>query len=60
MSGIEVSAVNTDLVGHSYYGANTSVISDMFLVLTQALPPPRRPRLRAAGPPTGRYWRFVP
>lgn len=57
---VDVSAVNTDLVGHAYYGDNTSVISDIFLVVTQGLPPPKRPRLRPTGAPPRQYWRFVP
>ena len=57
---VDVSAVDTTFVGHSDYGDNTSVISDLFLLLSQDLPPPKRPRLRPAGNPSSRYWRFVP
>ena len=57
---IDVSALATDFVGHSYYGDNTSVISDLFLVLSQGLAPAGRPRLRAAGTAPNTFWRFVP
>ena len=57
---VDVTAVDTDLVGHFYYGDNTSVISDMFLVMTQGLPPAQRPRLRPAGRAPQAFWRFVP
>jgi esterase/lipase superfamily enzyme len=57
---VDVSAVDTNLVGHFYYGDNTSVLGDMFLVLTQSLPPAKRPRLRPVGVAADQYWRFVP
>lgn len=57
---IDVSAVDTDLVGHFYYGDNASVISDLLLVLREGLPPMRRPRLRQAGAAPNQFWRFVP
>jgi esterase/lipase superfamily enzyme len=57
---VDVSSVDTNLVGHFYYGDNTSVVSDMFLVLTQGLPPAERPRLRPAGEAPDQFWRFVP
>ena len=57
---VDVSAVDTNLVGHFYYGENTSVISDMFLVLAHGMPPSKRPRLRPVGAGPGRFWRFVP
>jgi esterase/lipase superfamily enzyme len=60
IDSVDVSAVDTDLIGHFYYGDNSSVISDVFLLLTQGLPPSKRPRLRPVGPPIGRFWRFVP
>jgi esterase/lipase superfamily enzyme len=57
---VDVSAVDTNFVGHFYYGENRSVLSDMFLVLTQNLPPAKRPSLRPFGTPPNQYWRFVP
>jgi esterase/lipase superfamily enzyme len=57
---IDVSAIDTNLIGHFYYGDNTSVVSDIFLLLSGGLPPAKRPRLRPAGTPPNRYWRFLP
>jgi esterase/lipase superfamily enzyme len=57
---VDVSAVDTNFIGHFYYGENRSVLSDMFLVLTQNLPPSQRPSLRPSGQPPNRFWRFVP
>lgn len=56
---IDVSDVDTDLVGHFYYGANTSVISDMFLILSQGAAPSERPRLRRQGTPPKQFWKFM-
>jgi len=57
---IDVSAIDTNLIGHFYYGDNTSVVSDIFLLLSGGLPPAKRPRLRSEGTPPNRYWRFLP
>jgi esterase/lipase superfamily enzyme len=56
---VDVSAVDTNLLGHFYYGDNSSVISDMFLVLTQGLPPAKRPRLKPEGIAPNQFWRFA-
>jgi esterase/lipase superfamily enzyme len=55
---VDVTAVDSDFVGHYYYGDNRSVISDVFLLLTQGLGPSNRPTLRPVGSPP-RSWRFV-
>ena len=39
---IDASLVDTSLVGHSYYGDNRSIISDMHLLVNLKLPPDRR------------------
>jgi esterase/lipase superfamily enzyme len=56
---VDVSSLATDFLGHSYYGGNDSVLSDLFLLITQGLPPPQRPRLRAAGTAPNQFWRFT-
>lgn len=56
---VDVSALDTNLIGHSYYGDNASVISDMTLVLSHGLPPAERPRIRVTGVPPKRFWRFL-
>ena len=56
---IDVSVLRTDFLGHSPQG-NGSVISDIFLLITQGLDPSRRPGLRSAGSAPSLFWRFVP
>jgi esterase/lipase superfamily enzyme len=56
---IDVSVLKTDFLGHSPQG-NGSVISDIFLLLTQGLGPGSRPGLRRAGTAPALFWRFVP
>jgi esterase/lipase superfamily enzyme len=56
---VDVSAVDTNFVGHFYYGDNRSVLSDMFLILTQSLPASKRPTLRPEGKPPEQFWRFA-
>jgi hypothetical protein len=41
MDSIDASAVDTDLVGHSHYGDNNSVVPDLYYLLHEGLPPPR-------------------
>lgn len=54
---IDASNVATDLLGHSYYGDGTSVISDIFqLIVTNQNPP--RFNLSEQNGSRGKYWRF--
>ena len=55
---IDVSEVDTDLIGHSYYGDNRSVLSDMFNLLRGQLPPRFGLKEMIAG--AFKYWRFSP
>lgn len=58
-SGIEVidaSAVDTDLVGHSYYANNDSVRSDLHCLMTAGTSAMQRPLLEFVDP----FWRFKP
>jgi hypothetical protein len=41
MDSIDASAVDTDLVGHSHYGDNNSVVPDLYYLLHEGLPPQR-------------------
>jgi esterase/lipase superfamily enzyme len=57
---IDASAVDTDLIGHSYYGDNRSVLSDLFTLLMRGDPPEKRfgiVRILLAG---SNYWAFRP
>lgn len=56
---VDVSAVDSGFIGHFYYGDNRSVISDIFLLITQGLPPMSRPLLQRQGAPPAYYWRFA-
>lgn len=56
---IDASAVDTSLIGHAYYGDNRSVVSDLFYLIHEKLPPARRVTLRPAGNPKLAYWRFA-
>jgi esterase/lipase superfamily enzyme len=57
-TSIDVSAVSTDFLGHSYFGDNISVITDLHELLLSAIPPDRRLCLspKPAGQP--KWWIF--
>jgi esterase/lipase superfamily enzyme len=59
MDSIDVSAVDTSFLGHSYYGDNTSVISDIGRLLETGWPPERRCGIQAAANAILHYWTFV-
>jgi esterase/lipase superfamily enzyme len=56
---IDVSAIDTSLLGHSYYGDNDSIISDLYHLVHEALPPSQRDRLQAAALNGLPYWVFT-
>lgn len=55
---IDVSNVDTSLLGHSYYGSNDTVLADLFYVLTEPRPASQRRWLEPV--PLGQlvYWVF--
>jgi esterase/lipase superfamily enzyme len=55
---IDVSAVDTSLVGHSYYGASDSILADIHHVFREALPADQRQWLRPALRGGLTYWIF--
>lgn len=57
---IDVSQIDTSLLGHAYYGDNTSVISDIYALLREARRPSQRNWLRDMSSPVGMYWYFDP
>lgn len=59
LDSIDVSAVDTTFVGHSYVGDNTSVISDIARLMRTGLPPERRCGLSRGLGPAASYWLFV-
>jgi esterase/lipase superfamily enzyme len=57
---IDVSALKTDFLGHSYYGDNGSVLTDIFKLLSTGDPPDRRSGLHKTGTAPNLYWVFSP
>jgi esterase/lipase superfamily enzyme len=55
---IDVSAVDTSLLGHSYYGSNGTVLSDLFDLLHENRPPDERQWLRTQYLGSMKYWVF--
>lgn len=55
---IDVSNVDTSLVGHSYYGSNDTVLADLFYVLTEPKPCGQRRWLQAVPLGSLVYWVF--
>ncbi|MBI5428071.1 MAG: alpha/beta fold hydrolase [Nitrospinae bacterium] len=59
IDSIDVSAVDTDLIGHFYYGDNDSVLADMYYLL-KGVPANQRFRLTAKTFKGSNYWIFQP
>ncbi|MGK7896786.1 MAG: alpha/beta hydrolase [Xenococcus sp. (in: cyanobacteria)] len=55
---IDASSVDTSLIGHSYFGDNRSVISDIYYLLKQNLPPNERACLEQIALSNLTYWFF--
>jgi esterase/lipase superfamily enzyme len=55
---IDATNVDTSFDGHSYYGENRSIISDIFYLLRFGVPPDARFSLMPASTPFGTYWVF--
>jgi esterase/lipase superfamily enzyme len=57
---VDVTAVDTSLLGHSYYAENRSVLADMFEVIRKGTPPDDRFGLVPKDRYGSRYWVFRP
>ncbi|MBA3727286.1 MAG: alpha/beta hydrolase [Armatimonadetes bacterium] len=57
---VDVTTVDTSLLGHSYYGENRSVLADMFYVIRNGTPPDERFGLVPKDKYGLRYWAFRP
>jgi esterase/lipase superfamily enzyme len=57
---IDATAVDSSLVGHSYFADSRSVLSDMFHLVRDGQRATRRFGLRAVDVERGRYWEFKP
>jgi len=55
---IDATNVKTDLLGHSYFGDSSTVMSDLFYVIRKRLKPSERFALEPVLSPVGDYWRF--
>lgn len=56
---IDVSALDTSLLGHSYYGDNGTVLTDLAQLLHEEKPPSLRSRLKAMALGRLQYWVFL-
>src|SRR5262249_24557648 len=59
IDSIDVSAVGTSFLGHSYVGDNASVISDIARILRAGWAPPRRCGLQSVPSGTASYSTFI-
>jgi esterase/lipase superfamily enzyme len=58
---VDASSVDTEFLGHSYFGDSGTVMSDLKYVIRKSLPPEQRERFaleRVRDAAVGRYWRF--
>jgi esterase/lipase superfamily enzyme len=55
---VDVSALDTDFLGHGYVAGNTTIVSDLYWLLRGRVPP--RFRLKAGTNVNGQFWRFIP
>ncbi|WP_051056086.1 alpha/beta hydrolase [Cylindrospermum stagnale] len=60
IDSIDASQVNTDLLGHSYFSDNRSILSDIFYLLKHSLPPDKRAGLLSRTLNNLRFWLFQP
>lgn len=60
LDSIDASAITKEWfgLGHSYFGDNETVMSDLFLLIHRGLPPGQRPRLTKVKGSNGEYWEF--
>ena len=57
---IDASMIDTSLSGHSYYGDNSSVLTDLYHLLLHGKPPERRSYLHPNEQTGRKYWIFRP
>jgi esterase/lipase superfamily enzyme len=60
VDSVDTSSVETDFLGHSYYGDTTTILSDIFHVVKNGLPPAQRFGMRAVPVASPTYWEFRP
>jgi esterase/lipase superfamily enzyme len=57
---IDATAVDTGFLGHSYYGDNRSILTDIFYVIRKYDPPGKRFGMQPNKPQGSTYWLFRP
>lgn len=56
---IDCSRIDLSLMGHSYYGSNTDVLSDLFMLLKENRPASKRPHLSKIQSESGHCYQFT-
>ena len=56
---VDVSEVDTSLIGHSYYGSNSSVLADLFELMQGSKPADQRMWLSSMRLGAMKYWKFL-
>ncbi len=56
---IDCSRIDLSVLGHSYYGSNTDVLSDLFMLVKEDHPASKRPHLAKKKSATGPDWQFA-
>lgn len=56
---VDVSEVDTSLIGHSYYGSNSTVLADLFELLQASKPADQRKWLCSMPMGALKYWKFL-
>jgi esterase/lipase superfamily enzyme len=60
VDNVDATAVDTSLLGHSYYGDNRSILADLFELIRRGSPPQERFGLLPKERYGSRYWLFSP
>lgn len=55
---VDVSDVDTSLIGHSYYGSNSTVLADLFELMQGSKSPDQRRWLQSMRQGVLKYWKF--
>lgn len=59
MTTVDSSEVDTDFLGHSYFADSTSIIADIYDIISGLLKPEDRTRLVAVNGAQGSYWKIT-
>ena len=59
IDSVDATLVDTSLLGHSYYGSNRSILSDIHQLIGKNVPPDQRFGIETTGQPPKTYWRML-